>query len=345
MSEGPAILIVDDEENNRFTLQRRLAHEGYRTVELANNGAEALRMLAARRFDLVLLDIMMPEMNGYDALARMKSDMALRDIPVIVISASDQAEGAIRCIELGAEDYLPKPFDPILLRARLHASLERKRLRDQESRYLERVEAEKRRADELLDAILPPSAVSELKSTSRIQPRRYDDVAVLFCDIVDFTAYCDRNPPERVVGELQSLVAAFEDAAARHKLEKIKTVGDAFLATAGLFHRVPDAVLAAVRAGLAMAEATAASPPGWQVRVGIHVGPVVAGIVGQRQYLFDIWGDTVNVAARLAEAAAPNTVVVAAENWLKIRGACGGRSRGLVPIKGKGSIELVECFA
>jgi adenylate cyclase len=343
MSGGAALLVVDDDEANRFTLERRLRRDGYEDVTLAPNGREALRLLGGRRFDLVLLDIMMPEMNGYEVLERMKADMALRSIPVIVVSAVDQIESAIRCIELGAEDYLGKPFDPVLLRARVRASLERKRLLDQEAHYLDRVEAEKRRGDELLNAILPPAAVQELKATSRLQPRRYEEVAILFCDIVGFTPYCERHPPERVVSELQGLVAAFEEVAARHGLEKIKTVGDAFLATAGLLQPVADPVLAAVRAGLRMIEEAGARPPGWQVRVGIHPGSVVAGIIGTRQYLFDIWGDAVNMAARLAEAAEPNTVVLTAESWMKVRTTCRGRSRGLVSIKGKGQIELVEC--
>ena len=103
--------------------------------------------------------------------------------------------------------------------------------------YLERLEAERRRADDLLHAILPPGAVQELKASNTVRPRRYEDVAVLFCDVADFTAYCERNPPEQVVAELQALVERFEEIADRHGLEKIKTVGDAFLATAGLLRR------------------------------------------------------------------------------------------------------------
>jgi signal transduction histidine kinase len=126
-----ALLVVDDNEDNRYTLTRRLAREGYTNVTTASDGREALGRLAAARFDLVLLDIMMPHMNGYEVLERMKADDALRDIPVIVISAVDEIDSVVRCIELGAEDYLPKPFNPILLRARVGASLQRKRLLDE----------------------------------------------------------------------------------------------------------------------------------------------------------------------------------------------------------------------
>jgi CheY-like chemotaxis protein len=134
-----ALLVVDDNEDNRYTLTRRLAREGYDTVVTAANGREALELLAARRFDLVLLDVMMPELNGYEVLERLRADDRLRHVPVIMISALDQLESVVRCIELGAEDYLPKPFNPVLLRARVGACLEKKRLRDQEVRYLEDV--------------------------------------------------------------------------------------------------------------------------------------------------------------------------------------------------------------
>jgi CheY-like chemotaxis protein len=133
------LLVVDDNEDNRYTLTRRLAREGYTTVVTATNGREALDLLSARRFDLVLLDVMMPELNGYEVLERLRADDRLRHVPVIMISAVDQIESVVRCIELGAEDYLPKPFNPVLLRARVGACLEKKRLRDQELRYLQDV--------------------------------------------------------------------------------------------------------------------------------------------------------------------------------------------------------------
>ena len=126
-----ALLVVDDIEDNRYALTRRLAREGYANVAIAVDGKQALELLDAKPFDLVLLDINMPNLNGYEVLERMKADGKLRHIPVIMISAVDEIESVVRCIELGAEDYLPKPFNPILLRARVGASLERKRLHDQ----------------------------------------------------------------------------------------------------------------------------------------------------------------------------------------------------------------------
>jgi CheY-like chemotaxis protein len=137
-AERGFVLVVDDNEMNRDVLSRHLERQGH-TVATAENGRQALEMVSAQSFDLVLLDIMMPEMNGFQVLERLKSDGTWRDIPVIMISALEDIDSVVRCIEMGAEDYLPKPFDPVLLKARTDASLEKKRLRDQEVEYLRNV--------------------------------------------------------------------------------------------------------------------------------------------------------------------------------------------------------------
>src|SRR5205085_12602561 len=130
---------------------------------------------------------------------------------VIMISALDQVEGIVRCIELGAEDYVAKPFNPVFLRARIGAGLEKKRLRDREISYLRQIQEEKQRTEKLLHIILPQDVAEEVKATNRVQPRRFENVGVLFCDIADFTAYCDQHPPEEVLPRLQGVVEAFEE--------------------------------------------------------------------------------------------------------------------------------------
>ncbi len=152
---GAALLVVDDNEDNRYTLTRRLGREGYADLTTASNGREALDLLGTKRFDLVLLDIMMPEMNGYEVLERMKASPELRDVPVIMISALSEIDSVIRCIELGAEDYLPKPFNPTLLRARVGATLEKKRLRDEIRASLARLEEELDAARKMQLGMLP----------------------------------------------------------------------------------------------------------------------------------------------------------------------------------------------
>ncbi len=164
---APAIRIVDHVENNRVALTMRLDIAGYANVTEATNGREALEVMRARAFDIVLLDIMMPEMDGYQVLEEMRVDTELRDIPVIMISAVDELESVIRCIELGAADYLPKPFNPTLLKARVAAYVERARYKEQERGYLERLRQERRRADQVLSAVLPMQVARVLNTKSR----------------------------------------------------------------------------------------------------------------------------------------------------------------------------------
>ena len=335
------LLVVDDTELNRDMLSRRLIRQDYK-VELANDGRIALDMIIADpdKFDLILLDIMMPEMDGYEVLEYMKASDELRHIPVIVISALEEVQSVVRCIKLGAEDYLNKPFDPTLLKARVGASLEKKWLRDQEKAYRQQLEAEKKRSDELLHVILPHEVVVELKATNTVKPRRVENVSVLFCDIVGFTAYSADNNPEVVVAHLQQLVGLYEDLALRYDMEKIKTIGDSFMATAGLLGPVDNPALNCVVAGIEMIQIAGGLEANWQVRVGVHIGPVIAGVVGNRQFLFDLWGDTVNTAARLESYGIPGTVNVSAQAWSAIEGLVYGESRGLVTVKGKGDIEM-----
>jgi len=338
----PRILIVDDVDDNVFTLERRLRRFVEAEIASASNGRAALNQLQATPFDLVLLDMQMPEMDGMAVLEQMKADMGLREIPVIMVSAIDDSETVLRCIKLGADDYVQKPFNPDLLRARVEAALERKRLRDQAANFLAQLQTEKARANDLLHSVLPKSVVGELKANGRFVPRRHDDVAVLLCDIVGFTEYCDRNPPEVVVEALEELVSSFEVIVEHHGLEKIKTIGDAFMATAGLLRYIENPALAAADCGLAMVSAAKERGPGWQVRIGVHQGPLVAGVMGKRSFVFDLWGDTVNVAARIATEAEPDTVVVTGATWPFLAAASHGRSLGEFDLKGKGKTELVR---
>ncbi|MCI0459615.1 MAG: response regulator [Gemmataceae bacterium] len=337
------LLVVDDNDVSRDVLVRRLLRQGH-TVAEARNGREALEQVRARPFDLVLLDIIMPEMDGFQVLRRLKADETLRYVPVIMISAFNDIDSVARCIEIGAEDYLPKPFNPTLLRARISACLEKKRLRDREQLYLAEIQRERERADGLLHVILPGEIVKELKETNTVRPRRYEHVAVMFCDIVGFTPYCDNKPPEVVVQFLQGLIESWEESALRHEVEKIKTIGDAFMAASGLLTRPANPVLACLRCGLEMIAACQALPVGWNLRVGIHAGTVVAGVIGRRQYLFDLWGDTVNTAARMESHGVPGAVTLSGDAWVQVADLCRGEARGPITVKGKGEIAMYRFF-
>ncbi len=340
--ETGAVLVVDDNPYNRDLLSRFLRREGH-SVACAADARQALTMIASQLFDLILLDILMPDSDGVETLALLKADERYRYLPVIMISAFDEMDIAVRCIEMGADDYLPKPFNPVLLKARVSAGLEKKRLRDREVLFVQQIQQEQKRSDELLHVIFPDEIVRELKTTNIVRPRRFDNVAVLFCDIADFTPFCDGHEPEEVVRHLQELIEIWERIALRHQVEKIKTIGDAFMAAAGLLEKPADhPVLHCVRCGLEMIAATRPLPLPWEVRVGIHYGPVVAGVIGCRHYLFDLWGDTVNTAARMESHGIPGSVMLSQPAWQEVAASCHGEPLGRIDIKGKGPMEMIR---
>lgn len=335
------ILVVDDNPDNRELLQRRLSRVGHDVATAADGGA-ALTRMEQDAFDLVLLDLVMPVLDGTEVLRRLKEDEHLRHVPVIVISGMDELPSVALCIQLGADDYLTKPFEPVLLDARIRACLEKKELRDREVDHLKQIETERRRADELLRVLFPEPIVRELKDSGTVRPRRHERVAVMFCDIVGFTAYSERREPEDVVASLQALVVRYEAAAARHRLLKIKTIGDSFMAVAGLDAPVDNPVASCVRCAEEMIAIVDGLGTGWSVRIGVHVGPVVAGVLGRSQYQYDLWGDTVNTASRVESHGIAGGIMLSDAAWRMLsRDPRARASRvGKVPVKGKGPVEL-----
>ena len=338
------LLIVDDDEFGRSVTSRLLQKEGYSDFDMAENGSIALKKIRENDYDAIMLDVEMPELDGFGVLEELQKDMRLRDIPVIMISGVDETASVIRCIELGASDYLHKPIDPVLFRARLGSSIEKKRLQDQQRVYISQLREEKNRADQLLNIILPEVVANELKSMGRVPSRSYRNVSILFCDIVNFTAYCDSHSAENVVDGLQNLFKSFEKITDEHGLEKIKTIGDAFMVSGGLMLANSDPLKSAIACGLDMIKSAKTNVPEWQVRVGINQGNVIAGIVGHYKYQFDVWGDTVNTAARMAKIANVNSLALPIKAWMSVQDSCDARSMGQVEVKGKGKLEVVEVY-
>ncbi len=307
------VLVVDDNLANRNLLARRLTRDGHK-VWTADGGYSALEMMSRHSFDLVLLDLMMPDLNGFEVLARLKEDDVLHDIPVIMISALDEIESVARCIEAGADDYLPKPFNPILLQARISAALEKNNWRERERRYLEMMEAEKQKYKQLLLSILPQQIVTRLNDGEATIADRHNDATVLFSDIVGFTEMSARLPPAHVVDYLNRIFTGFDKAATELGVEKIKTIGDAYMVAAGVPDDREDHAEVIVEMALRMLEQVEAlnheTHHPMHIRVGVHSGPVVAGIIGSQRFLYDVWGDTVNLASRLESTGAPGRVQV-----------------------------------
>jgi len=301
-AETASILVVDDNELNRDLLARHLGYQGYRAAA-AESGAEALALLESRTFDLILLDIIMPEMSGFQILERLKAAEAWRDIPVIMISSLEEIDSVARSLEFGADDYLTKPFNSVLLRARIRSSLEKKRLHDlerEQTRILEdtfgRYVAQEVR-DEILSGRIPLDG--EVK-----------DVSVLFADLRDFTPLTESTPPKDVVRILNSYFAEMAPAISRHHGSLLRVVGDEVFAVFGAPLALKDHPRHAVETALEMRQLLIRVNEGLERQgyaslkhgVGIHSGPVVAANIGSPdRMVYDLVGDTVNLASRIQE--------------------------------------------
>lgn len=340
-----SVLLVEDETFIRGLLMRHLKRDGLYNIDEANNGEEALELLRTKAYDLIITDIQMPIMDGLSLLKEIKSDPNLRHVPVIVVSGISEIHLTVECINLGAEDHILKPFEPLVLKARVFSSLEKKKMQDREKVYLSQIFNEKKNVDDLLNVILPATVAEELKQFGFVKPRAFDCVAILFCDVVNFTTYCNFHTPDEVVSKLQTLFELFEKVILKHKMEKIKTIGDAFMAAAGLVHDDPDPFATVIQAAVDLLEATKQSNTGWDVRIGIHEGPVVAGVVGSLKYQYDVWGDTVNMASHLTTQANPGAIALFPLQWERFETLFQGKSLGIRKIKGKGDIEIIECTA
>jgi class 3 adenylate cyclase len=292
-SAGGRILIVDDNKVNRLLLSRSVEMLGHAVV-LAENGRIAMQRLADGGFDLLLLDIEMPEMDGFEVLAAIKADPELRGLPVIVTSSVEGLDNIVRCIELGAEDYLPKPVNRVLLQARLTSCLEKKRLRDEQR------------------ALLSRFATSEVARDLRDQGfaigGRRLRASVLFCDIRGFTKLSEAQAPEATIELLNAWYALMFDAIASHGGMVSLMIGDGLMALFGAPQPVDNPAQQAVDAAremLAMidgfnVERRAAAEPDLRIGIGIATGEVVAGYAGtQNRACYTCIGMTVNRAARL----------------------------------------------
>jgi adenylate cyclase len=335
------ILVVDDLEENRELLSRRLSRLGY-SVKLADNGARALEFVTANPVDVILLDIMMPGMDGFEVLQRLKNNPASYHIPVLMLSSADDIDTVVRCIQLGADDFLPKPFNTTLLMARLESSLSRKRLRDQETAFLKRLQAEQDTSERLLLNILPKPIAERLKQGEKIIADSFSEVTVLFSDFVDFTKLSAKLTPRDLVRRLNDVFSAFDELCERHGLEKIKMIGDAYMVVGGA--PTPRADHAEAVADLALdmqretARFTAGAGRALRMRIGINTGPVVAGVIGTKKFAYDLWGDTVNLASRMENHAPTDGILVAALTYQRLRDRYTFEPERLIRVKGKGAV-------
>ena len=350
-STGPApaekaisgcILIVDDNDSNRDLLARQLTRDGH-AVEVAASAAKAFARLRERSFDLILLDVLMPDVSGYETLIRLKGDAATCEIPVIMISALDELDSIVRCIEAGAVDYLPKPFAPPLLRARIRASLENKFLHDRERQMMQEIRDAKERNEALLLSILPKAVVDRINDGANMVADHILEATILFADLVDFTPFSAGMPAADVVGFLNLIFSEFDRLAERFGAEKIKTIGDAYMVAVGIPEPREDHAETCARLALAMREAleTIKVETGAPVRlrIGLHCGPAVAGVIGERKFAYDVWGSTVNIASRMESHGLPGRIHVSKTVAQRLDGKFMLSPRGPLEVKGAGLME------
>lgn len=294
-SAPASLLVVDDNKVNRMLLTRSLQLEGH-IVETAENGKEALEKFRSGKFDLMLLDIEMPVMNGFEVLEACLQDVELRQIPIIMTSAMDELDAVVKCVELGAEDYLTKPVNQILLRARINASLEKKRLRD-EQRKLFRTFATKEVAEELL-------------RTGFSLGGKQVTASVLFADIRSFTTMAENQDPVETIDLLNEYFSLMFDAITDNGGTVNQMVGDGLLAMFGAPIFFENHREMSVRAGMQMLERLkgfnrqrlAQGKPPLHIGIGIASGRMIAGYTGtQNRAIYTCIGDTVNLASRIEE--------------------------------------------
>jgi class 3 adenylate cyclase len=287
------ILIADDNRVNRLLLGRGLERDGH-TVVFAEHGREALEQLRSRRFDLMLLDVLMPELDGYGVLEECERDPRLRDIPVIVTSSLDELDSVVRCVEMGAEDYLTKPVNPVLLNARINASLEKKRLRDQQR--------------ELMSKFTTKEVADDLLTSGFSLGGKHVDASAMFCDIRSFTTIAEAQDPAETIELLNDYYTLMMDAINGEGGIVNQMEGDGLMAIFGAPLPREDHRRAAVLAARQMIdlirlfneERAAQGKVQIQIGIGIASGRVVAGYTGtQQRATYTCVGDTVNVAARL----------------------------------------------
>jgi adenylate cyclase len=367
VSGQASILVAEDDAVSRATLVKGLEHEGHR-VTTAEDGRRAWDLLQLERFDAVLLDILMPELDGFEVLSRMKADPGLRHLPVIVVTSVDDVASAVRCLEIGADDYVTKPFDPVLLRARLNAGLAKKRLRDLEKRHLEEVaelnaRLEARVEEQMAELVrtgelrrfLPPQVAEGLLSgglaPDGLERRR---VTILFSDMVGFTDLSDSLDPEELAEVLDEYLREMTAVLISHGATLDNYIGDGLMAVFGAPTPMSDEEQAwsAVESALDMRDRAGeltsrirgrGIPAELRIRVGVNAGHCMVGVFGSDVLrAYKIVGLPVNIAARLQTEAAPGSVLIGYRTYASVRERV--RAEPREPLTVKGAARPVEAW-
>lgn len=343
------VLVVDDSMLLGKMVQEMLAGAPDVEVHYRQTAAESLKAAVAVRPTVIRQDLMMPDVTGAEMVRRYRSLPETALVPVIVLSAVEEPATKAELLAGGASDYVVKLPDRVELaaRVRLHSEAYARLLeRNAAFAALERANAdlalERERTDRLLHSILPSSIAERLKSGPQVIADTYDAATVLFADLAGFTDFTATSRPREVVELLDEIFACFDRLAVEHGAEKIKTIGDAWMGVAGLSAARSDHAAVAADLALDMRPAfdalVARRSLGIRLRIGIHSGPVLAGVIGRKRPAYDLWGDTVNLASRMESQGEPGRIQITGATATLLGNEFVIVERGAIDVKGKGIV-------
>jgi class 3 adenylate cyclase len=328
------VLVVDDEEQNRTLLRDPLEARGYE-IEEAENGVQALQKIAARPPDVILLDLMMPKMDGFEVCRRLRKDAKTAHIPILMITALSERKERLMGIESGANDFLNKPVDIQDVTLRVRNAVHSKHLHDQ-------LQAEQEKSERLLLNILPKPIAERMKKGETNVADSYPDVTVLVADLVGFTTLSAHINPEQIVQLLNEIFSAFDLLAGKHGLEKIKTIGDAYMVAGGISFPRPDHAEASAELALNLQEEIQRLNHQYDIsvrlRIGISTGPVVAGVIGRKKFAYDVWGETVNLACRLESTGEAGKIQISESTYERLKEKYQFEQKHSIDAKGHGDL-------
>jgi adenylate cyclase len=351
---GPAeifqarILIVDDQASNVAMLEQMLGGAGYGSVASTREPRRVCALYRQHHYDLILLDLQMPEMDGFQVMEELKKIEPSGYLPVLVLTA--EPEHKLRALKAGAKDFVSKPFALAEILLRVYNMLEIRLLHLETQRLYDRVVAEQQRSERLLHNVLPRAIADRLKGRAEntadhfreVIADSFPEVTVLFADIVDFTQFSQGLSPEVLVAVLNDIFTRFDRIADHRGLEKIKTIGDSYMAAAGLPVPAADhaerAALMALDMIEVMEQLNENGPYKLRVRIGISSGAAVAGVIGTRKFLYDLWGDVVNTASRMESLGVSGRIHVTDFTRQRLGDAFLFEERGAIEVKGKGAM-------
>lgn len=338
------VLIIEDDDFIAMVYEDQLSDVQNIEFELDRYSLmnEGLKALETNEYDVLLLDLNLPDSdfrNTIDSIPKISYKL-----PVVIMTSANDELLALKTMNKGGQDYLVKDKlnRTLFIRSILY-SIERHTLRHE-------LQEEKDKTERLLKNILPESIAEELKTFGQITARHYDKVSVMFVDFADFTKFSSKMNPSQLVDDLHSYFSAFDEVIEQLKLEKIKTIGDAYMVAGGIPTPSHDHIERMVEAAfeiMKLIEEKGAKRKDngesyWRARIGIHVGPAVAGVVGSRKFTYDIWGDTVNTASRIETNSEVGKINVSETIYQELKNSkkYSFESRGQIEAKGKGKLEM-----